>query len=83
MIDKRNRRILEGASVMTLVALGLMLWSEAVPKPLPVIVAMTVAQGIGTLSLLAFIWVVVSDVRTARRRARTSSIPPPPDVSSQ
>ena len=63
MIDKRNRRILEGASVTTLVALGLMVWAEAVPKPLPVIVAMTVAQGLGTLSLGAFFWVVVSDNR--------------------
>ena len=77
MIDKRNRRILEAASVTTLVALGLILWSEAVPKPLPVIVAMTVGQGLGTLSLLAFFWVVASDVRTARRRARQSSNPPP------
>ena len=78
MIDKRNRRILEAASVTTLVALGLILWSEAVPKPLPVIVAMSVGQGLGTLSLLAFVWVVVSDLRSARRRARQSSIPPPP-----
>jgi hypothetical protein len=63
MINERNRRILEAASVTTLVALGLMLWSEAVPKPLPVIVAMSVAQGLGTLSLLAFVYVAVSDVR--------------------
>jgi hypothetical protein len=78
MIDKRNRRILEAASVTTLVALGLMIWPLAVPKPLPVIVAMTIAQGIGTISLAAYLWVVVSDIRTARRRARESSIPPPP-----
>ena len=63
MIDQRNRRILEGASVTTLVALGLMLWSEAVPKPLPVIVAMTIGQGLGTLSLVAFFWVIVSEAR--------------------
>jgi hypothetical protein len=77
MIDARNRRILQGSCVATLVALGLMAWSEIVPKPLPVIVAMTVAQGIGTLSLVAFAWVVVSDIRTARKRARESERPPP------
>ena len=76
MIGRRSQRILQGACVTTLGALGLMLYSEAVPKPLAVIVAMTAAQGLGTISLAAFLWVVVSDLRSARR-ARTSSSPPP------
>jgi hypothetical protein len=77
VIDKHARRILVAASVTTLVSLGLMMWPLAVPKPLPVIVAMTVAQALGTFSLAAYVWVVVSDVRSARRRAREATIPRP------
>ncbi|HEY1959358.1 MAG TPA: hypothetical protein VGH28_27295 [Polyangiaceae bacterium] len=64
--------------MMTLVALALMAWSEIVPRPLPVIIAMSLAQGIGTLAFLTFIWVVVDDLRTTRKRERESSRPPRP-----
>lgn len=50
------------ACVLALVALGLIVFSLLVPKPLPVIVAMSVAQAIGTLSFVIFLHVVSRDV---------------------
>jgi hypothetical protein len=50
------------ACALALVALALIIYSLLVPKPLPVIVAMSVAQGIGTLSLLIFLHVIAGDV---------------------
>lgn len=47
----------------TLVALGLMVWSLFDPRPLPVIVAMSVAQGVGTVAFLSFLFVVMSEIR--------------------
>ena len=66
MTEKRTRRFLTAACVMCLVALALMVWSIVDPTPLSVMVAMSVAQGIGTLSFLVFLWVVVADMRRAK-----------------
>jgi hypothetical protein len=49
--------------VLALVALALMAWSQLVPHPIPVIVAMSVGQLLGTASFVAFLWVVASDLR--------------------
>ncbi|MEO7110485.1 MAG: hypothetical protein ABI183_08620 [Polyangiaceae bacterium] len=58
-----HHRILSIACVFSLVAVGLMVWSLFDPRPVPVIVAMSLGQVIGTLSLLAFLFVVASDLR--------------------
>ncbi|HMI84310.1 MAG TPA: hypothetical protein VK550_09465 [Polyangiaceae bacterium] len=58
-------RILRIACVLSLVGLGLMVWSLLDPTPMPVLVAMSVGQVFGTLSLLAFLGVVVADLRHA------------------
>jgi hypothetical protein len=63
VIERRVRR----ACYLALVALALIVWSLLHPKPLPIIVAMSVAQGIGTLSLLMFIHAIVADVRNRDR----------------
>ncbi|HEY8074404.1 MAG TPA: hypothetical protein VIF62_09845 [Labilithrix sp.] len=55
--------ILRVACVLALVALALMMWSLVDPRPIPVILAMSVAQGMGTLSFAAYLFVVVADVR--------------------
>jgi hypothetical protein len=60
---KHARRILAAACWLALVALGLMIWSLFDPKPIPVVVAMSVGQVLGTLSLLSFGYVVVVDWR--------------------
>ena len=55
------------AAVFTLVALALMVWSMLAPTPLPVMLAMTVGQGFGTLAFALFLYVVVRDLRRDRR----------------
>jgi hypothetical protein len=51
------------ACVLALGALGLMVWSLFDPRPLPVIAAMSIGQGLGTLSFASFLYVVVVDLR--------------------
>jgi peptidoglycan/LPS O-acetylase OafA/YrhL len=54
---------------LALLALALIVWSLLDPRPIPVILAMSVAQAIGTLSFAAFLVVVVRDLRAGMRRA--------------
>ncbi len=58
------RRVMTLACALALFALGLIVWSLLDPRPIPVIVAMSVAQVIGTVSFAAFIVVVVGDLRS-------------------
>jgi hypothetical protein len=60
---KRARHVLAAACVFALLALSLMIWSLFDPRPIPVVVAMSLGQVLGTLSLLAFGYVVVADWR--------------------
>jgi hypothetical protein len=53
------------AAVLTLVGLGLMVWSILVPTPLPVMLAMTVGQAVGTLAFALYLYVVVRELRRA------------------
>jgi hypothetical protein len=61
-------RVLQIACTLALVALALIVWSLLDPRPIPVILAMSLAQGLGTLSFAAFLLVVVRDLRTAQRK---------------
>jgi hypothetical protein len=63
-----SQRVLQSACVLALVALGLFVWSLFDPRPIPVILAMSVGQVIGTVSLLAFLVVVARDLRAGQRR---------------
>ena len=56
-------RKLRVACVLTIVALALMVWSVLAPTPLPVMLAMTVGQGLGTIAFAIFVWTVVQDLR--------------------
>jgi hypothetical protein len=67
---KRSQRILGFACSFALAAVGLMVWSLFDPRPIPVIVAMSVGQVLGTLSLLAFIYVVAADWRAQVTRPK-------------
>jgi hypothetical protein len=60
-------RVLMWACGLALFALGLIVWSVLDPRPIPVIVAMSVGQVIGTVSFLAFLLVVATDVRSRYR----------------
>lgn len=76
LIDTGSRsRILVYACVLGLIGLALMVWSLFDQGWIPVMMAMSVGQGIGTLSLALFILVVIIDLQRATFRP---SIPPKP-----
>ena len=58
-----TRVLLNLACVMTLIALALMVWSVLVPTVWPIIIAMSVAPGFGTLAFAMYGYVVFRDVR--------------------
>jgi hypothetical protein len=74
---KHSRRILAFACSFALSAVGLMIWSLFDPRPIPVVVAMSVGQVLGTLSLLAFAYVVVADWRALTRAKETKEFVAP------
>ncbi len=80
MRSARYQRILQASCVCGLAALTMMVWSIFDPKPLEVVGAMSVGQVLGTLSLGAFLFVVVADARTKRfgEAPRYSDEPPAP-----
>ena len=61
---------------LALVGLGVMSYSIVSPRPLPVILAMSVGQGIGILAFLCYLLAVVIDV--GRQPPRSSVAPEPP-----
>jgi len=66
--------LLRIAAVLTMVGLALMVWSMLQPTPLPVILAMSVGQGLGTLAFALFCGAVLIDqVRKQRAKGRTMS----------
>ncbi|MEO8877940.1 MAG: hypothetical protein ABI461_20270 [Polyangiaceae bacterium] len=69
-IAANSPRILKAACVLALAALGLMSWSLFDPRPIPVVLAMSLGQVLGTMSLGAFVVVVVVDVRTRLKAAK-------------
>lgn len=76
---ERPTALLRWSAVLTLIALGLMVWSMLQPTPLPVMLAMTAGQGLGTLALLMYLFVVIQDFRRVRRERRSGPIPWIPD----
>ena len=70
MSAQRMSRLLSAACVLTLVALGLFVWSLLDPRPIPVIVAMSVGQLLGTLALGSFVVVVAADALVGDRTKR-------------
>jgi hypothetical protein len=58
------------SAVLTLIGLGLMAWSMLVPTPLPVMLAMTVGQGIGCTAFGLYLYIVVRDIRRQMRARR-------------
>ncbi len=68
----RRERALQIASVFALLGLALMVWSVLDPSPFPVILGLSVGQGIGTLSFLIYLLVIAADLGI-RRKLRASS----------
>ncbi len=61
------KRLLQFSAVLTLIALVLMVWSMIDPTPLPVMIAMTAGQGLGTLAFGLYLYVIVKDLRQYKR----------------
>jgi ABC-type dipeptide/oligopeptide/nickel transport system permease subunit len=67
----RVESLVTAACVLGLLAMALMCWSVLDPTPFPVMVAMSVGQVIGTLSLLSYVGAVLLH-GVQRRRERQS-----------
>ncbi|MBT8453743.1 MAG: hypothetical protein KJO40_17385 [Deltaproteobacteria bacterium] len=73
-LDTASRsRLMVYACVLGLIALALMSWSLFDQGWIPIMVAMSVGQGIGTLSFALFLVIVIIDLRHAEFRP---SVPP-------
>jgi uncharacterized protein (DUF2062 family) len=59
--------MLQVSAVLTIIALALMIWSMLDPTPLPVMLAMTIGQVIGTLAFALYGYAVVRDWRKRNR----------------
>lgn len=62
-----NETLLRVACVLALVALPLMVWSVFDPTVWPVMIALTIGQGIGTISFLLFLVVVARDLGVKKK----------------
>jgi hypothetical protein len=61
------KRLLQVSALLTLVGLALMVWSLFEPTPIPVILAMSVGQGVGMLAFGIFGGVVIVDQMRKQR----------------
>jgi len=58
-----SRRLLVASCTSALAALALIVWSVLDPRPVPVVVSMSMGQALGILSLLLYGFVVATHVR--------------------
>jgi membrane protein implicated in regulation of membrane protease activity len=63
------------SAVLTLFGLGFMVWSMLVPTPLPVMLAMTVGQGLGTAAFAIYAAIVIGEIRREIRRGQSRDQP--------
>lgn len=64
--------MLKISAVLTLVGLAFMVWSMLEPTPMPVILAMSVGQGLGTLAFALFgLAVLIDQLRKQRAKGKT------------
>ena len=78
-LDTASRsRLMVYACVLGLIGLALMSWSLFDQGWIPVMAAMSVGQGIGTLSFALFLVIVLIDLRQAEFRPSVLPEPPKP-----
>ena len=70
-----NEKVVRAACVLGLVALAMMVWSVFDPRVWPVLVALSVGQGLGTLSFVLYLIVVARDLGVAKRLRLTKRPP--------
>ena len=68
-----NDAVLRVACIMALLALPMMVWSVFSPTVWPVMLALSVGQGVGTLSFLLFLVAVARDLNVKRKLAKTGT----------
>lgn len=56
------------SALLTLIGLALMVWSMVQPTPLPVMLAMTVGQAVGTTAFGLYLYIVIRELRRERRK---------------
>ena len=79
-LDTASRsKLMVYACVLGLIGLALMSWSLFDQGWIPVMMAMSVGQGIGTLSFALFLVIVIIDLRLAEFRPSITPMPPKPD----
>jgi hypothetical protein len=64
--DRRYTRWLRVSAVLTLLGLALMVWAILDPRATPVMISMSIGQGLGTLAFVIYLGVVIADLRRAR-----------------
>jgi len=77
LVQRNSMRLLRIAAILALVGLALIVWSLLDPRPIPIMVAMSVAQGLGTLSFVIFLVVLMQDAWRADRRRKREPEPEP------
>ena len=60
------RRLLRASCALTLIAIVMCLWSLLAPTPISVIMALSVAQGLGVLAFAVYLLVLYFDLRLAK-----------------
>jgi hypothetical protein len=63
------------SAALTLLALALMVWSVFQPTPMPVMLAMSLGQALGTGAFALFGLAILIDLRRSRRIRRETGLP--------
>jgi hypothetical protein len=74
LLHQSVRQLTRFAAMLALVGLSIMVLSILWPRPLPVMLAMSVGHGFGIAAFLCYLLAVVLDV--SRSKAAKSSLPP-------
>lgn len=69
-------RLLRIAALLTILGLVFVVWSLVQPTPLPVMLAMSVGQLIGTAAFGIYVYVVITDFLRTRRARKDSGESP-------
>lgn len=56
---KKSIWLARRAAMLSMTSLVCIIWSVVVPRPLPVVVAMTIGQTVGTISLAIYLFAVL------------------------
>lgn len=64
MTHYKSYTMLRVSCVLTLIGLSMCTWALLDPRPIPLILAMSAAQGIGTLAFLIYLLVIALELKS-------------------